>query len=215
MGQALRLLTIGQSPRPDMVAELAAVLGERPIEVAGALDGLDADEIAALAPTADADAFHSRTVVAGDVVVSKAAVTERLAQLIEEGGDQPTIVGCTGRFSGLPRSLNVLYPSEVLAHLVETVMPGEGRLGVVVPIPQQIESFTDYWSRPGRPASVVSVHPGTDASAAATELQGSDLVVLDCFGFDDTARAQVRDGSGAPVLSAVRSTAQLAGELLA
>ena len=46
--ESLLVLTIGQSPREDIQTELRQILGERPIEVRGALDGLSNDEVAEL-----------------------------------------------------------------------------------------------------------------------------------------------------------------------
>ena len=88
----LLVLTIGQAPRPDIATELAAVLGERPTRVQGALDGLDDAEIDALVPVDAADTLHTRLPSGRDAVVSKRAVTDRLGRLIERAGDRPTLV---------------------------------------------------------------------------------------------------------------------------
>ena len=214
--QPLLVLTIGQAPRHDLVAELSDVYGERPVEVQGALDGLSLDEIATLAPVADADALHTTLPGDVDVVISKKAVTDRLGGLIERAGHRLTVVACTGRFHGLPERPNLLFPSVVLDGLIDAILPSGHRLGVLVPIPEQIELFTTLRGRPDRPATVASVKPGTDPTAAAEELRaaGVDLVVLDCFGYDRELLATVRAVTGRPVLSAVRATAALAAELI-
>ena len=214
--EPLLVLTIGQAPRDDLVAELSDVLGDRPIEVQGALDGLTLDEIASLAPVVDADALHTRLPGDVDVVVSKKAVTDRLGSLVERAGNRLTVVACTGRFQGLPERPNVLFPSVVLDGLIDATLPSGYRLGVLVPIPEQIELFTELRGRPDRPATVVSAKPGTDPTSAAEQLRaaGVDLVVLDCFGYDRDLLTTVRKVTGRPVLSAVRATAALAAELM-
>jgi len=214
--QPLLVLTIGQRPRPDLVTELGDVLGEYPIEVVGALDGLSLDQITELVPSVDADALHVHLPSGHDVVISKAAVTARLADLIERAGHRPTVIACTGRFQGLPWRPNLLFPSAVLDGVIDATLPAGYRLGVIVPIPEQIELFTTARGRPDRPATVVAVKPGHDPTAAANELRdaGVDLVVLDCFGFGRAAAATVRRVTGKPVISAVRVTAHLVGELL-
>ncbi len=223
--QPLLVLTIGQAPRHDIEAELADVLGDRPIEMQGALDGLSVEEIAELTPISDADALHTRLPgheanTGGpdglDVIISKKAVTDRLGLLIEQAGHRLTVVACTGRFHGLPERPNLLFPSVVLDGLIDATLPAGHRLGVLVPIPEQIELFTNLQGRPDRPVTVVSATPGTDPTTAAAELRdaGVDLVVLDCFGYDRQLLATVRTVAGCPVLSAVRATAALAGELM-
>ena len=87
---------------------------------------------------------------------------------------------------------------------------------MLVPIPEQIELFTETRGRPDRPAVVAACRPGQDPAEAAAALRtgGADFVVLDCFGFDREALAIVRAVAGVPVLSAVRATGLLAAELL-
>lgn len=215
------VLTIGQAPRDDLVAELGDVLGDRgrdagSIEVQGALDGLSLDEISRLTPIADADALHTRLPGDVDVIISKKAVADRLGAIIEREGNRLTVVACTGKFHGLPERPNLLFPSVVLDGLIDATLPSGYRLGVLVPIPEQIELFTELRGRPDRPATVVSVKPGTDPTAAAEELRDADvdLVVLDCFGYDRELLTTVREVTGRPVLSSVRATAALAAELL-
>lgn len=214
--QPLLVLTIGQAPRNDLVAELTDVFGDRPVEVQGALDGLTLDQISTLTPVADADALHTRLPGDVDVIISKKAVTDRLGSLIEAAENRLTVVACTGRFQGLPERPNLLFPSVVLDGLIDAALPSGYRLGVLVPIPEQIELFTELRGRPDRPVTVVSARPGTDPTAAAEELRraGVDLVVLDCFGFDRALLSTVREVSGCSVLSAVRATAAIAAELM-
>lgn len=212
----LLVLTIGQAPRPDIAAELAAVLGERPTRVQGALDGLDDAEIDALVPVDAADTLHTRLPSGRDAVISKRAVTDRLGRLIELAGDRPTLVACTGRFDSLPARPNVLYPSVVLAGLVDAVLPADHRLGVLVPLADQVKPLGDGWKTARRPVTAVALRPGTDPEAAAITLRDDrvDLTVLDCFGYDTATLDEVRRITGRPVLSAVRCTAHLAAELL-
>ncbi len=218
--QPLLVLTIGQAPRNDIVAELVDAMGPdaraaNQIEVRGALDGMTHSEIATIGPVSDADALHTRLPGDVDVIISKKAVTERMGALVAEAGNRLTVVACTGRFQGLPERPNLLFPSVVLDGLIDATLPAGYRLGVLVPISEQIDLFTDLRGRADRPATVASVRPGTDPTEAATELRsaGVDLVVLDCFGYDRTLLSRVREITGVPVLSAVRATALLAAEL--
>jgi len=220
---SIRLLTIGQAPRPDMEAELRLVLdatrsnkSELAIETLGALDGLSGAEIAACPPTSDADAFHTRLEGHRDVIVSKAAVTERLATLVDGGDDRLTIVGCTGRFAGFPRRANVLYPSHILANVVEAVLPASAHLGVLVPLAEQVAPLTEQWNTDGRTAFAVHVPPGASPDEACDVLtaDGVDAVLLDCFGYETELVERVRMRTARPVLSAVRLTALVAAELL-
>ncbi len=220
--EPLLVLTIGQAPRHDIAAELADVLGDRPLEIRGALDGLTLAEIAELTPIEDADTLHTHLPPSSeapngkDVRISKKAITDRMGALIDGAGDRTTVVACTGRFRGLPERPNLLFPSLVLDGLIDATLPAGRRLGVLVPVPEQIELFRQLRGRPDRPATVASVTPGGDPTEAAAVLSDAevDLIVLDCFGYDRTLMNEVRRLTGRPVLSAVRATAHLAAELL-
>lgn len=213
---ALLVLTIGQAPREDIQAELRDVLGDMPMEVRGALDGMTLDEISAIPPIEDADALHTHLPSGHNVVISKKAVAERFIPLLEQAPPGPVLVACTGAFSGLPDRAEVLFPSAVLSSVVDAVLP-TGKLGVLVPIEQQRAPFEARWSTADRPATVEVVTPGTSGAPAAQALAdaGVDLIVLDCFGYESDLLEEVRRVSGRPVLSAVRLCAGVAQELLA
>ncbi len=214
--ESLLVVTIGQSPREDIQTELRQILGERPIEVRGALDGLSNDEVAELAPRRAADTFHTRLSDGTEVMVSKEAVTGRLTEILEQSDSRPVLVACTGQFEGLPNYPNALFPSAILGRIVEAVAPARSTLGVLVPLAEQVESLTQQWQRPDREVVVAAVKPGEDPGQAATTLSdaGVDLVVLDCFGYEAALLNSVREITGVPVLSAVRCTAHVASEML-
>lgn len=50
MKHVVGTVTIGQTPRTDVIPELSAILGDVTVREAGALDGLSRAEIAGLAP---------------------------------------------------------------------------------------------------------------------------------------------------------------------
>ncbi|MDA3039717.1 MAG: AroM family protein [Actinomycetota bacterium] len=90
--QPLLVLTIGQAPRHDIVAELADVMGERPVQVMGALDGLTLADTEAFPPTSQRDTLHTRLADGTDVVVSKTEITIRhYVVAVESGGLPPDL----------------------------------------------------------------------------------------------------------------------------
>ena len=129
--ESLLVITIGQSPREDIQTELRQILGERPIEVRGALDGLSNEEVAELAPSRAADTFHTRLSDGTEVVVSKEAVTGLLTGILQQSEGRPVLVACTGQFDGLSNYPNALFPSAILGLIVEAVAPAHSTLGVL------------------------------------------------------------------------------------
>ena len=122
MTNALRpvvgLVTIGQSPRPDIVPDMAAIIGPGvDIREAGALDGLTRAEVDALKPTGDDEILVTRLTDGTGVFVGKQKIVrlveERIARL-ERDGAQLTALLCTGAFPPLRATRSLIQPQPVL-----------------------------------------------------------------------------------------------------
>lgn len=225
----LALVTIGQAPRADLTPEIVDVLPDCTIREYGALDDLDADQIAALAPRLGDGALTSRLRDGGSAVFSHDHSVPLLEQAVaraEADGADLSLIVCTGLFPRI-RHERPLFVAERLAHEgvrgLLSGLPG-GRLGVVRPLHEQVAEAYDHWeSSIGlRPAAVSAASPYTDdhaaiAAAAAEVAAECDLVVLDCIGFDEGMRAAARDavaGSGAAVVTVRSVAARLLGSLI-
>jgi protein AroM len=213
----LRVFLIGQAPRPDLEAEIAAAAPGLRVVLEGALDGLSRAEISGLAPRDGADTLFTLLPSGEAVAISKAAVTERLrAHLASSSG--PALLACTGAFAGLPARTDLVQPSAVLNGLADALLPN-GRLGLAVPIAAQIPTLTAQRTRPGRDVHAVELRPGSDAPArraAALALAGwrPDLVVLDCISYTRADKAAFAEVLACPVLLSVAVAARAAASLL-
>jgi len=213
-------ITIGQAPRDDIVPEMEKLLGPgvRVVQ-AGALDGLTGAEIAALAPATSQDALITRLRDGSHVVVAKPAIHARLQTCLDRLQDdvEAFVVLCTGAFAPFRSRRPVLLPDRVLAATVQAVFEG-GRLGVIVPIPQQRDGAARRWASTDPDVAVGVASPYGDPGAtvkAAEELRraGVTLVVMSCAGFTPAMKTVVRDVTGAPVLLPIALIARLLAEL--
>ena len=213
----LQILIIGQAPRLDLEAELCATVPGLRYRMDGALDGLTRAAIAGLAPRDDADTLFTILPSGESVTISKAAVTRRmLAKITEVHG--PTLLACTGRFKGLPERTDLVQPSAVLNALAEALLP-RGRLGLFVPLPEQVASLAAERARGGLDVFAVALRPqGDDAArAAAARLMADhapDLVLLDCISYTRRDKAVVAASLHCPVLLSVAVAARAAACLL-
>jgi len=214
---ALRVLTIGQSPRPDLEAEIASAAPGLRVVLEGALDGLACGEIADLAPASDPDTLFTLLPSGEGIAVSKLAVTQRLRfRLAAITG--PVLLACTGRFEGLPERAGLIQPSAVLNALAAAILP-RGRLGLVVPFAAQVPTLTAKNARPGIEVHAVALQPASDAAAraaAARDLAGHrpDLVLLDCISYSRADKAAFTAALPCPVLLSVAVAARAAASLL-
>ncbi len=212
-------VTIGQSPREDILSEMLARIGPGidPVEV-GVLDGLTRDDVASLAPADGEHHLVSRLRDGTEVVLGKPRVAERLKTLFAElDARDPFLVVllCTGRFEGLRTRALMLEAQRVVDHAVAALSEDGRAVGVMVPLAAQIAEFHLKGSD-GRPVLYSHASPYSDdrLEAAARELHASDLIVMHCMGYSEAMRARVTEVSGKPVLLARRLVADAVAQLL-
>jgi len=226
MTNALRpvvgLVTIGQSPRSDVVPEMAAVIGpSADVREAGALDGLTRAQIDALKPTGEDEILVTRLQDGAAVFVGKqkivGLVEQRIAGL-ERAGATLTALLCTGAFPPLSCSRPLVQPQPLLLGALRA-MRWSGRLGVVTPSVPHVPQTEARWRRDGFDPVVVPLSPyeEEDANALARVADafrgaGVGLIAMDCMGFRRKTRDELRGLTGAPVLLANLLVARIIAE---
>ena len=216
------VVVIGQSPRPALVAEIAAMLSpDVNIELRGALDGMSRAEIDAIPPNNAVDALFTLLPNGDAVRISKKAIELRasvqLARLRQEGVEV-MMLACTGAFPNLrPEGLLVL-PSAVVNRIVDAVLP-RGRLGVFSPLAEQTALIAGKWQREGIEVVGVTLQPGSDDAAVdraarAMAEKHPDLVVMDCVSYSSANKARVRLSYSGPVILAIAAAARVVAEMV-
>jgi protein AroM len=219
--RVLGLVTIGQSPRDDIVPQMLSLLpAGLDIRQVGALDGLTHEQIAELAPGPQDYVLHTRLRDGSAVTLSRERITallqSRLKQLQDEGAN-PIVLLCTGEFPGLRSDALLIEPDRLLVNVVRGLRPR--RAGVFVPLPSQIESAAGKWRMLDAEVVFVAASPygeQIELIRAAGQLEGHhlDLVVMDCMGYTLAHRGVVMQATGRPVILASRVVARIVGELV-
>jgi protein AroM len=202
------MVTIGQSPRRDVVPEMEAILGPgiRVVE-AGALDGLSLKEVQGMAPGPGDYILVTLMRDGTPVKVSKRAILPRIQgcieRLVDEGVELIALL-CTGEFPRFKSKKLVLKPDILLNRVVQGILP-EGTLGVLVPSPDQIRQMRQKWEELGLEVVVESAMPygmGDEVASAAKRLAAEpvDLIVLDCIGYTIAMKETVRRLTGKPTI---------------
>jgi protein AroM len=217
----LGMVTIGQAPREDVVPEMAELIGPG-VEIleGGALDGLVRPEIARLAPEGDQEILVTRLADASSVFVAKEKITPLVQRRIDEleaAGAAMTVVLCTGAFKGLRANRALVTPEKVLVGVLRGVS-FPGRLGVICPSTRHVPQTEARWRGHGFDPVVVPLSPydhGPDPGAADLFREaGVGLVLLDCMGFRRSARRELQDALGVPLVVANLLVARVVGEML-
>ncbi|MDR7556148.1 MAG: AroM family protein [Armatimonadota bacterium] len=214
-------ITIGQSPRPDIVDEITPLLPPhvRVVEM-GALDGLEPAEIAALRPGPDDHTLVSRLRSGEEVLVGKERILPRVQACIDALQDAASLIVilCTGPFPPLRSRRPIVYPERLLLHLVRAVSPG-AHVGVLTPAAAQIPHQVERWGAVAGAVTVRAYSPyagreGVEEACAAFAAAGVDLVVLDCLGYTLALKDTVRRLVGRPTVLARTLLARAVAELL-
>jgi protein AroM len=213
-------ITIGQTPRDDVAGEMEKVLGpEIRVVQAGALDGLGRAEIDDLAPATDDDALVTRLRDGADVLVAKSRLVPRLQACLDRlaGEVDAAVILCAGVFPAFRSTRPVVMPERCMAAMVDAAFDGR-RLGVIVPIEHQRQSYRTRWSRVDPHVEVVVASPYEDPTRlvdAAETLRraGASLVIMECMGFTSGMKQIVRDVTGAPALLHASVLARVLAEL--
>ena len=220
--QRIGVVVIGQSPRPTVASEIAAVLSPGiEIELRGALDGMSRAEIDAIPPMDGYDTLFTLLPNGDGVTISKKEVERRASQQItrfKHEGVGVTLMACTGKFPNLAADGLVILPSAILHNLVEAVLP-EGRLGVFSPLPEQTALIDKKWQREGVEVVGITLRPGSsdaavdEAARTMADLE-PDLVVMDCISYTSTNKARVRTAYPGPVILGIAAAARIVEELV-
>jgi protein AroM len=201
----LGLVTIGQSPRVDVLPDILPVLEGREWVEHGALDRADARELAEIAPHEGETPLVSRMRDGSRVTMAHARVlpliVDAVARAAADGADAALLM-CTGRFEPFDAPIPV-HAAEPLAQ-ERTVRTASG-FGVLSPIPEQLADAALRWERrAGAAVPVAAADPYTategEIAQGARRLaaRGVSSIVLDCFGYSSRMAAIVEDATGLP-----------------
>lgn len=211
----LGLVTIGQAPRVDVHVDIAPLLeGERWCEH-GALDALDGVSVLDHGPEPGESPLVSRMRDGSRVRLGHRPLVPLLEAAIERcvtDGATHVLVMCSGHLPELRASVPVLE-AEQLAH---EVLPGQlrgARIGILIPVVEQLDDAVARWSAAlGTDALGAAADPYTAPLEEIVEAgvgladAGAEAIVLDCFGFTNEAAEAIAARTGARAL-AVRMVA--------
>ena len=223
-GRTLGTLTIGQTPRDDVVPIIERHMPrECRLIHRGALDGMTRGDIAArFAPAGAEPALITRLHDGASVNLSRRCMQDQVQAVLrdlESDGCDVILLLCTGTFAGLECSRAWLIEPD---HIIPAMVAGlieRRQLGIIVPIPGQVTSEADKWRTLARAPLFGVANPydaGEDAvlvAGQALQAKGAEAILLDCIGFTERHRRVVAT-LGLPVILSNAVVAKAVGELL-
>jgi protein AroM len=223
MSNTIGVVTIGQTPREDIIPDLKQAMGDVGVLEFGALDQLSAEELAALSPRHSEEVLVTRLRNGTHVEIDGDLLAPLVQAAVDRSESGPntvaTLLMCTGPFPNLMHR-KLLFKAEDLLSGAVRALAGESRVGVICPLESQRESSRRKFNTFVTKLDVVSANPygelaELDEPARSLADAGADIIVLDCMGFNQSHRATVEEQTGLPVLVANVAVGKLVGSLIA
>jgi len=216
------MLTIGQSPRGDILPTLIEILGEgTEIIQAGALDGKTKEDLENIEFKKDQYVLVSRLRDGTEVKMPKSYVLPLLQQKIhslENDGVDMTVIMCTGKFPKFNSKKLVITPQEILRGILEASLKS-GKLGIIYPAFEQVNMAETEFKRPGVEIYSDWISPYSknvkleDLKVRLLE-QKLDLIFLNCFGYGPNVKEYIKKNTGVPTIQSNSVIARMVKELL-
>jgi protein AroM len=195
----LTFVTIGQSPRSDVIPELIDIIGKSfEYKEIGLLDFPENLQSLKLLNIESGEEFLvSRLRDGEEVKMPREWVVQKLNEIVPEIEEFKVLL-CTENFD-LP---NLILPVKILESFVSILKPK--KLGVVVPAKGQIDMVKNKWERLVEDLKITYFSPYSTESGDLSVLNDRELIVLDCIGYGKKDENYLRSYTGGIVVSARR-----------
>ncbi len=207
MKKIVSFITVGHSPREDIVDEMREYLSkEIEIRQRGALDEFSVEEITKQLKPDGKEAVMTSRLSNGEMMdFSKAKVMPLLQNAIDqecEAGASVVVIICTNKFDPLQCSVPLIVPYDLL-HAVVPVMKGAGKVGALFPFEAFSEEMRQNWMD-----SNVELYYQCANPKEAMERKYIDhfkeekieLLLLDCIGYTYECRKYYSDQLMIPIV---------------
>lgn len=209
MAARIGALTIGQSPRRDLVASISQVLPDAKVLQSGALDELSSSDL-----PGSADLRYPLSTELRDgtsVLVDEnflAPLLQNALERLEEEQVHMTILLCSAPFDSLRGRKPLLKPFEICLSLLRSL--GVSMVGVVTPNEEQSAALNRKWSEQGISCSIWSQttleNPtaSLDAFRAWVQERSLELILIDFYGIPAKLSASLNRSVDLPFIDIER-----------
>ena len=216
-------ITIGQSPRDDIMSDLLPTLGNN-IEIVqrGALDALSDTQLQAIAPQPEDTVLVSSLRSGAAIAMSEKKILPLLQSCIEDLEEKKVdviMLLCTGDFKNeLSSTVPLIYPNRIIRGLLPALCAD--KLAVLVPEEDQREDALRQWREIGISADIYAISPYENTLEDFQQLGNllktveSDYILMDCMGYSSAMKEIISSQSGKHVLLPRTLSASVLKELI-
>lgn len=213
-------ITIGQTPRNDILEDIAPILKRENIEYeeCGALDNLTIEEIKQLEPESISDYILVTRLRNGrQVKLSRSKILTKMRACIKNLEKSVDVIAilCTGEFPELASIKRLIEPSILLKKIVESIS-SQAQINVLIPSADQENEVTEKL-RIGVPIKIFSISPylsrEEDLRGIVNKIDNNGIIIMDCLGYSQKMKSVIRSIKANPVLLPRTILASIISEL--
>ena len=200
------MVTVGQSPRNDVISEIRGILGELEIVERGCLDELTREQIESLKPKAGEPFLITLLRDGSPVQVSREKAISLLQQRIKELENEDVtliVLLCTGDFPDFRSKKLIIKPGKLIHNIIQGMLTKENKLGVIIPSSEQIKQTKKKWIDMNPVVAVASPYENPEEIEEAAKIlqtENVDLTVVDCIGYTRQMKQKVKKITGKSVI---------------
>ncbi len=216
------IVTIGQSPRPDVVGEVLRVLGKGYAVIEkGALDDYTAEELEKIRAKPGEHLLVTRLRNGQEIKVSHEFIVSRIqgcVDFLESKNVDIILLLCTGKFPDFNSKHLIIQPSEIVKGTVAASIR-RGKLAVISPAREQIpKTATNTYG-----ADVNVYYDSASPYGSIEELkemakrvskENVDLIFLNCMGFTHEMKLIVKNITNKPVIQSSSLVGRVIQEII-
>jgi protein AroM len=187
---------------------------------AGALDHCSPEQIQDLAPDCPANSVVSRLRDGSEVTLDRKKLVPLIQDCITrlDGEVAAHLLLCTGAYPRFDAQRPVLDADQLLLACISAIQR-RGRLGVMVPHPDQIASARERWRILDpevlvQAASPYAQHLQLLGAAALFKRERVDLILMNCFGYSQEMKDTVTTMAGAAAILPSSLLIRIAAEII-
>jgi len=196
----LTFVTIGQSPRTDVIPELITIIGKSfEYREIGLLDFPENfQSLKTLNKEIEGGFLVSRLKNGEEIKLPRKWVVQKLKEISSKAEEGLKVLLCTENFD----LSDFILPAKILETFVSISRPR--KLGVVVPEEGQIDMVKRKWERLVENIKMTNFSPYTKTSGDLSILSDRELIVLDCIGYSENDENYLKNYTSGIVISARR-----------
>lgn len=210
MRKRVCFITLGQSPRPELISEVLEHIRE-PIDYAeiGALDGIAREEIEALHSARDTP-LVTKLADGKEIVVSSSFIHKRLESVIahvDRRGHDLLVLLASGIFRSFDTVTPLVHGQFAVDEWITSFVMGTAQLGVVFPLRKQASdpvTLQNYGTLIQNYQTVAYSGKASRIDETAMLLQSVDFILMHSVGYTNEMAEQLARESHKPVVTARR-----------